>query len=72
MNSKGAISYQQAYHMPVAYRLINIKKLAEIIKKHNEEIEKANSKGRSFSMDDLAKKKEEMADYVSPRAASKK
>ena len=72
MNSKGAISYQQAYHMPIAYRLINIKKLSDIIKKHNEEIEKANSKGTTLSMDDLAKRKDQMADYVSPRAASKK
>lgn len=72
MNSKGAFSYQQAYHMPVAYRLINIKKLADIIKKQNEEIEKASSKGTSLSMEDLAKRKEQMPDYVSPRAANKK
>jgi hypothetical protein len=72
MNSKGAISYEQAYHMPTAYRLINIKKLSDIIKKHNEEIEKANQKGGSLSMEDLAKRKEQMPDYVSPRAASKK
>lgn len=72
MNSKGAISYEQAYHMPVSYRLINIKKLSDIIKKHNEEIEKANNKGTTLTMDDLAKRKDQMADYVSPRAASKK
>jgi hypothetical protein len=72
MNSKGAISYEQAYHMPVAYRLINIKKLSDLIKKHNEEIEKASTKGTSLTMDDLSKRKEQMADYVSPRAASKK
>lgn len=58
--------------MPVAYRLINIKKLSDIIKKHNEEVEKAGTKGTSLSMEDLAKRKEQMADYVSPRAASKK
>lgn len=72
MNSQGGISYEQAYHMPIAYRLINIKKLSDIIKKQNEQIEKANSKGTSLSMEDMIKRKEEMADYVSPRAANKK
>ena len=72
MNSQGGISYEMAYNMPVAYRLINIKKLSDIIKKHNEEVEKAGTKGTSLSMEDLAKRKEQMADYVSPRAASKK
>jgi len=72
MNSQGAISYQQAYHMPTAYRLINVKKLSDIIKKHNDELEKAQSKGTTLNMEDLAKRKEQMADYVSPRAASKK
>ncbi len=72
MNSQGAISYQQAYHMPTAYRLINVKKLSDIIKKHNDELEKAQSKGTTLNMEDLAKRKEHMADYVSPRAASKK
>jgi hypothetical protein len=72
MNSQGAISYQQAYHMPTAYRLINVKKLSDIIKKHNDEIEKAQNKGTTLNMEDLAKRKEQMADYVSPRAASKK
>jgi hypothetical protein len=72
MNSKGAINYQQAYHMPTAYRLINVKKLSDIIKKHNDEIEKAQNKGTTLNMEDLAKRKEQMADYVSPRAASKK
>jgi hypothetical protein len=72
MNSKGAISYPQAYHMPTSYRLINVKKLSDIIKKQNDEIEKAQSKGTSLNMEDLAKRKEQMADYVSPRAAKKK
>jgi hypothetical protein len=72
MNSKGGISYQQAYHMPVSYRLINIKKLSDIIKKQNDEIEKANTKGTSLSMEDLTKRKDQMADYTSPRAAKKK
>jgi hypothetical protein len=72
MNSQGAINYQQAYHMPTSYRLINVKKLSDIIKKHNDEIEKAQSKGTTLNMEDLAKRKEQMADYVSPRAASKK
>ena len=72
MNTKGGISYEQAYHMPTAYRLINIKKLSDIIKKQNEEIEKAQSKGTSLNMEDLAKRKEQMPDYMSPRAANKK
>ena len=72
MNSQGAISYQQAYHMPASYRLMNIKKLSDIIKKHNDEIEKAQNKGTTLNMEDLAKRKEHMSDYVSPRAASKK
>ena len=71
MNSKGGISYTEAYHMPVAYRLINIKKLSDIIKKHNEEIEKSQTKGTSLSMDDLAKRKDQTPDYVSKRAAKK-
>lgn len=72
MNSQGGISYQQAYHMPTAYRLINVKKLSDIIKKHNDEIEKAQNKGTTLNMEDLSKRKEQMADYISPRAASKK
>lgn len=72
MNSQGSISYQQAYHMPIAYRLINIKKISDIIKKHNDEIAKANTKGTSMSMEDLTKRKDQMADYTSPRAADKK
>lgn len=72
MNSQGGISYATAYHMPVAYRLINIKKISDIIKAQNEEMEKSRSKGTTLSMDDLAKRKEQMPDYVSPRAAGKK
>jgi hypothetical protein len=72
MNSQGAISYAQAYHMPTAYRLINARKLSDIIKKHNDEMEKANSKGTTMSMEDLTKRKEQTPDYKSPRAASKK
>jgi uncharacterized membrane protein (DUF106 family) len=71
MNSQGGISYTEAYNMPIAYRLINIKKLSDIIKKHNEEMEKAQSKGSTLSMEDLTKRKEQMPDYVSPRAAKK-
>lgn len=58
--------------MPTLYRLINVKKLSDIIKKQNDEMEKAQSKGTSLNMEDLAKRKEHMADYVSPRAANKK
>lgn len=72
MNSEGGISYTEAYKMPVAYRLINIKKISDIIKKHNEEVQKANGKGSSFTMEDLVNRKEEIADYSTPRAASKK
>ena len=54
MNSQGAISYAQAYHMPIGYRLINIRKLSDIIKKHNDEMEKANSKGTTMNMEDLS------------------
>ena len=58
--------------MPIAYRLINIMKLSDIIKKHNEEMEKASKgTGTSLSMEDLAKRKEQMPDYVSPRAGGK-
>lgn len=71
MNSQGGISYSEAYNMPVAYRLINIKKISDIIKKQNEEIEKAR-KGNNLSMEDLTKKREQMPDFVSPRATSKK
>jgi uncharacterized membrane protein (DUF106 family) len=71
MNSQGGISYTEAYNMPISYRLINIKKLSDIIKKHNEEMEKAQSKGSTLSMEDLTKRKEQMPDYVSPRAAKK-
>ena len=72
MNSQGGISYTTAYHMPVAYRLFNIKKISDLIKAHNDQIEKSQSKGTTLSMDDLAKRKEQMPDYVSPRAGGKK
>ncbi len=72
MNSQGGISYTEAYSMPIAYRLINIKKLSDIIKKHNDEMEKASSKGTTMNMEDLAKRREQMPDYVSPRASGKK
>lgn len=72
MNSQGGISYTEAYKMPIAYRLINVKKLSDIIKKHNEEMEKASKgTGTSLSMEDLAKRRDLMPDYVSPRAGGK-
>jgi len=64
MNSKGGITYTEAYNMPVAYRLINIKKISDINKKHNEEVEKARGNGTSMSMDDLAKPKVDIPDFV--------
>jgi hypothetical protein len=64
MNSRGGISYTEAYNMPVAYRLLNIRKISEINKKHNEEIEKAQGKGTSMSMDDMAKPKLDIPDFV--------
>lgn len=71
MNSEGGISYTEAYNMPVAYRALNIKKISEIIKERNEEINKQNGKGTSFSMEDLAKRKEELPDFVTQRTARK-
>jgi hypothetical protein len=72
MNTNGGISYEMAYHMPVAYRLINIKKVADKIKEHNEKIEQANNKGTSMSMEDLTKRKDFKPDYVASKAAPKK
>lgn len=71
MNSKGGISYSEAYHMPIAYRIINIKKISDINKKHNEEIQKAQGKGSSMSMEDLAKPKLDIPDFVIKGAARK-
>jgi len=71
MNSNGGISYSTAYNMPIAYRFVNIKKISDIIKKQNEEMEKSR-RGNSLSMEDLTKRREQMPDFVSPRAASKK
>ena len=68
MNSQGGISYTEAYHMPIAYRAINVKKISEYIKKRNEEIEKSNNNGTSLSMEDLARRRDEMPDFVSPRS----
>jgi hypothetical protein len=69
MNSEGGISYTEAYHMPIAYRIRNIKKISEINKKKNEEIEKAQGKGTSLSMEDLAKRREQLpADFTSPKS----
>jgi len=64
MNSKGGITYTEAYNMPVAYRLLNIKKISEINKKYNEEVLKSPGKGTSMSMDDLAKPKLDIPDFV--------
>ena len=72
MNTNGGISYEMAYHMPVAYRLINIKKVSDKIKEHNDQVEKANSKGTTMSMDDLTKRKDFKPDYVTNKAAPKK
>jgi len=71
MNTNGGISYEMAYHMPTAYRLINIKKVGDKIQEHNEQIEKANSKGKTMTMEDLTKRKDFKPDYVTTKAASK-
>ena len=71
MNTNGGISYTEAYHMPIAYRLINIKKVADKIKEDNDRQEKANTKGNSMSMEDLVKRKDFKPDYISPKAAKK-
>ena len=47
MNSEGGISYTEAYHMPVAYRAFNVKKISDINLRKNEEIEKAKNNGQS-------------------------
>lgn len=72
MNTNGGISYEMAYHMPVAYRLINIKKVGDKIKEHNDQVEKANSKGTTMSMEDLTKRKDFKPDYITNKAAPKK
>lgn len=71
MNTNGGITYSEAYHMPVAYRIITVKKLSDLIKKQNEDIEKASKKGTSLTMSDLSKRAEELPDFVSQRAATK-
>lgn len=71
-NSQGGITYREAYHMPITMRNFNIKWISERIKQHNEEIEKANGKGTTLSMEDLAKRKEQMPDFVTPKATTKK
>ena len=72
MNTNGGISYEMAYHMPIAYRLINIKKVADKIKEHNDAVDKANNKGTTMSMEDLAKRKDFKPDFVTSKAAPKK
>lgn len=71
MNSEGGVSYSEAYSMPVAYRRLNIKKISEINKKRNEEIEKSRGNGTSLSMDQLAQPKLDIPDFVTQRAAKK-
>ena len=72
MNTNGGVSYEMAYHMPIAYRLITIKKVADKIKEHNDAVEKAQNKGTTMSMDDLTKRKDFKPDYVASKAAPKK
>lgn len=71
MNSKGGISYTEAYHMPVKYRNINISKISAINKAHNEEVAKAQGKGTSMSMEDLAKPKIDIPDFITKGAVKK-
>jgi hypothetical protein len=71
MNSEGGISYSEAYHMPIAYRAFNVKKISDINLRRKEEVEKAKNGGTSLSMADLSKRKEDLPDFTSPRAAKK-
>ena len=70
-NSEGGISYSEAYSMPIAYRAVLIKKISNRIKQRNEQIEKQQYGENSLTMSDLAKTKQELPDFVSPRAARK-
>ena len=72
MNSEGGIDYQLAYHMPIAYRLIAIKKISKKIEDHNKEMEKSQNKGTSLTLEDLAKRNDFKPDYVTSKAAPKK
>lgn len=72
MNTNGGINYETAYHMPIAYRLINVKKVADKIKEHNDAVEKAQNKGTTMSMEDLTKRKDLKPDYITNKAAPKK
>lgn len=71
MNSKGGISYTEAYNMPVNYRNFNIKKISAINKERNDEIEKAQGKGTSMSMEDLAKPRVDIPDFITKGAVKK-
>jgi len=71
MNSEGGISYTEAYNMPISYRIFNIRRISEINKENNEAMAKANGKGNSMSMEDLARPKLESPDIVTKRAAKK-
>lgn len=57
--------------MPIAYRAVLIKKISNRIKQRNEQIEKQQYGENSLTMSDLAKTKQELPDFVSPRAARK-
>jgi hypothetical protein len=71
-SSKGGITYNEAYNMPIVYRKFNVKWVSDRIKEYNKEVEKANNKGTSLDMDDLAKKKADLPDFVTSRTAAKK
>jgi hypothetical protein len=71
MNSEGGVSYTESYNMPIAYRTMNILKISEINKKKNEEMQKSQGRETSLSMTDLSKRKEDLPDFVSQRAAKK-
>lgn len=71
MNSEGGISYTEAYNMPIPYRVFNIRKISDINKKKNDEIEKASGKGNSMTMEDLVKPKFDNPDMITTRAAKK-
>jgi len=53
-HGKGGFNYWEVYYMPIWLRRFNIQKINEVIKKQNEEVEKAQ-KGNSPNATEIAK-----------------